>query len=123
MKKINGNVYQGRGLTQLTGRDSGMGNWSLEAITRLRDDLGHFRIKLAEYEVHGETYYTATPVGWMLADIDITWKNLLDWVTETFGPTAQDGVWSAGERWYANNASFYFRNLEDRDWFLLRWSH
>jgi hypothetical protein len=121
MKKSNINGYQGRGLTQLTGR--GMGNWSLDAIVRLKDDLGPYRIKLSEYDIYGETYHAATPVGWMLDDKNITWKEILDWVTETFGPTAEDGVWSAGERWYANNSSFYFRNLEDRDWFLLRWSH
>lgn len=36
--------------------------------------------------------------------------------------SAWDGVWTPDQRWYANNAKFWFRNPKDRDWFVLRCS-
>ena len=50
------------------------------------------------------------------------WNDMMVWMVKTFGPTAKDGVWTADQRWYANNAKFWFRNAKDRDWFVLRWS-
>ena len=50
------------------------------------------------------------------------WQDMIEWMVKTFGPTAKDGVWTADQRWYANNAKFWFRNAKDRDWFVLRWS-
>jgi hypothetical protein len=47
------------------------------------------------------------------------------WCQETFG-SSTGSIWAAwqepGERWYANNAKFWFREEADRTWFLLRWS-
>jgi hypothetical protein len=47
------------------------------------------------------------------------------WCKETFGAST-GSIWSAwqepGERWYANNSKFWFRDEADQTWFLLRWS-
>jgi hypothetical protein len=50
------------------------------------------------------------------------WNDMIEWATDTFGPTPKDGVWSPGARWYVNNARFWFREECDREWFVLRWS-
>jgi hypothetical protein len=47
------------------------------------------------------------------------------WSIETFG-SAIDSIWEASPdliygRWYMNNSKFWFRNEEDRTWFMLRW--
>jgi hypothetical protein len=47
---------------------------------------------------------------------------MMEWMINTFGPSAVDGVWTPGMRWYANGAKFWFRNQKDLDWFVLRWS-
>lgn len=65
--------------------------------------------------VYGARYYTVKPEGY-------NWYEIMEWVVETFGPSAHDGVWTPGMRWYANNAKFWFRNQKDLDWFTLRWS-
>jgi hypothetical protein len=52
------------------------------------------------------------------------WNNLIDWCVNTFGPSGTSGapgVWTPGDRWYANNAKFFFRDKTDCEWFLLRW--
>ena len=49
------------------------------------------------------------------------WHEMMAWVVETFGPTADNGVWTPGQRWYVNNAKFWFRNEADLLLFLLRW--
>ena len=47
-------------------------------------------------------------------------------ITEMFGPS-KGSIWfdkrapDPGERWYANNSKFWFRNKQDLEWFLLRW--
>lgn len=46
---------------------------------------------------------------------------MIAWVVETFGPTALDGVFTPGQRWYVNNAKFWFREEKDLLIFLLRW--
>jgi len=50
------------------------------------------------------------------------WNDMIEWATDTFGPTPKDGVWSPGARWYVNNARFWFKEERDREWFVLRWS-
>jgi hypothetical protein len=66
--------------------------------------------------VYGARYYTAAPI-----DAHYEWPSMMEWVVNTFGPTAKDGVWTPGMRWYANNAKFWFRNEADLLVFLLRW--
>lgn len=82
-------------------------------------------IERSEGRVFGARYWTVHPViSWDLAgdwgNID-SWNKMMEWMVETFGPTADDGVFTPGQRWYANNAKFWFRNEEDLLVFLLRW--
>ena len=112
--------FKGKVLATLTGRGSGKG-WTKQAVNRLIDDLGPFKLKLDQIEFNGESYYEVKPVGWMHKD-ELQWNDMLTWVVETFGPTAKDGIWTPGQRWYCNNARFYFKDIKDRDWFVLRWS-
>ncbi len=82
-------------------------------------------LELDEGRVYGARYWTVHPVpSWDLTydwgGID-AWNSMVEWCVETFGPTAKDGVFTPGQRWYVNNAKFWFRNEADRDWFLLRW--
>lgn len=76
-----------------------------------------------EYEIaeHFNTkFYVVKPRG-MLGNKDFGWDDMLEWCIKTFGPS--QGVWdSSKERWYCNNARFYFRNKKDRDWFVVRFS-
>ena len=49
------------------------------------------------------------------------------WVIEHFGPSessiwAEDKAPTPGERWYANNAKFWFRYEADMTLFILRWT-
>ena len=118
------NQFKGKGLVTLTGTGRQMGKSTMNsqaAIERLMDDLGPYKLKLSEYEFGG-TYYVVQPVGWMHAGDNFQWDAMVAWVVETFGPTPKDGVWTPEARWYCNNARFYFRNIKDRDWFILRWS-
>lgn len=83
------------------------------------------RLELDEGRVYGARYWIVHPVpNWDL-DSDWggveTWDRMVEWMVATFGPTSKDGVWTPGQRWYVNNARFYFRNEQDRDWFLLKW--
>lgn len=84
------------------------------------------KLVVDEGRVYGARYWTVRPeITWDIngdwGNID-AWQAMMEWMVETFGPTPKDGVWTPGARWYSNNARFYFRNVEDRDWFLLRWS-
>lgn len=83
------------------------------------------KLELDEGRVFGARYYTVHPVPYWGLDGDWgnieIWQAMMEWAIDTFGPGPRDGVFTPGARWYANNARFYFRNAEDRDWFLLRW--
>lgn len=83
------------------------------------------KLVLDEGRVYGSRYWIVHPIpswdpngDW--GGID-TWNNMVEWMVETFGPTAKDGVFTPSQRWYVNNARFWFRNEADRDWFLLKW--
>ena len=79
--------------------------------------------------VYGKRYYTVAPIwvpdrnGWHNDE----WDQMMAWCVETFGPSKYS-IWGENptpdpmERWYANNAKFWFRDQRDRDWFTLRWS-
>jgi hypothetical protein len=67
--------------------------------------------------VFGQEYLTVAPMN-----AEGLWPDMMSWMVETFGPSARDGVWTPDQRWYANNAKFWFRDQKDRDWFVLRWS-
>ena len=51
------------------------------------------------------------------------WNETIAWCVNMFGPSGTPGapgVWTPGDRWYANNAMFWFREKADCEWFLLR---
>jgi hypothetical protein len=53
------------------------------------------------------------------------WNEMIAWCVNIFGPSGTPGapgVWMPGDRWYANNAKFWFRDKADCEWFLLRWT-
>lgn len=78
--------------------------------------LGWHELELDEGRIYGARYLTVHPNNsWH-------WNEMMAWTVEQFGPTAHDGVWTPGMRWYANNAKFWFREAKDRDWFVMRWS-
>ena len=82
--------------------------------------LGHvfdFYLEYSTGKVFGREYLTVAPMN-----AEGKWSDMMEWMVTTFGPTAKDGVWTADQRWYANNAKFWFRDQKDRDWFVLRWS-
>jgi hypothetical protein len=66
--------------------------------------------------VYGDEYYTVHPVT------GSQWHGMMQWMVDTFGPSAIDGVWTPNMRWYANNAKFWFRNEKDLTMFVLRWA-
>lgn len=55
-------------------------------------------------EVDGRSHYGDYP-GWLA---------MIDWAIATFGPEA--------DRWHVSNKRFWFRDKQDAEWFLLRWS-
>jgi hypothetical protein len=82
--------------------------------------MGHvfdFYLEQSTGTVFGYKYLPVAPMN-----AEGKWHDMMAWMIETFGPTAKDGVWTADQRWYANNAKFWFREAKDRDWFVLRWS-
>ncbi len=74
-----------------------------------------YKLELDEGRVYGARYLTVHPSN------GSAWNDMMAWMIETFGPTAHDGVWTPGMRWYANNAKFWFRNEADQLLFVLRW--
>lgn len=68
-------------------------------------------------KVYGHDYLTVAPMN-----AEGQWSDMMAWVVDTFGPTDSMGAWAQDQRWYVNNAKFWFRNAKDRDWFVLRWS-
>jgi hypothetical protein len=82
----------------------------------LMTTMGWHKLELGEGRVYGARYLTVHPSNsWQ-------WNEMMDWMVTTFGPSACDGVWTPGMRWYANNAKFWFRNEKDLNWFVLKWS-
>ena len=73
-------------------------------------------------KVLGEEYLTVKPMGWAWMGDNAEWHEMVAWCVDTFGPTPKDGVWTPKQRWYVNNAKFWFKEAKDRDWFILRWS-
>jgi hypothetical protein len=81
----------------------------------LMSTMGWHDLKLDEGHIYGAHYLTVHPTnGWH-------WNEMMAWMIKTFGPSAWDGVWLPNQRWYANNAKFWFRDEKDRTMFILRW--
>lgn len=68
-------------------------------------------------KVYGHDYLSVAPMN-----AEGQWSDMMAWVVDTFGPTDSMGAWAQDQRWYVNNAKFWFRDAKDRDWFALRWS-
>jgi hypothetical protein len=114
--------YKGRGLMQVTGRNTGKSSFSAQAFQRLWDDL-HRRpiedLKLSEGTVYGKRYYCVEPVGGNWMDMEV-------WCMDTFGGPG-DKIWGEekapepSRRWYMNNRKFWFYDELDRMVFVLKW--
>ena len=79
-------------------------------------------IDRSEGQVYGARYWTVHPILQPVHYGDsVEWAAMMSWMVETFGPTAKDGVWTPEQRWYANNAKFWFCNEQDMLLFLLKW--
>ena len=92
----------------------------------LNDD---YQLVYDQGTVYGKRYYTVAPVWEPSRNgfYNQTWHDMMEWCIQTFGPSTSK-IWGENpipepmERWYANNAKFWFRDQRDRDWFTLRWS-
>jgi hypothetical protein len=83
----------------------------------------NMELKCDEGTVYGARYYTAQPIqlDYLYGQSHTEWNNMIKWCVDTYGPSPSDGIWTPGARWYVNNAKFWFRKIEDRSWFMLRW--
>ena len=120
-----GGVKPGEMMVMTAGRKVGKSRFSAQALERLMRDLNSQPITdliLSEGKVYGARYYCVEPVGG-------NWREMEDWVIETYGAST-GSIWAQEvdkatplqcERWYANNRKFWFRNLKDRDWFIIKW--
>lgn len=115
--------YKGRGVVQITGRNSGK-NFSQAAITRLIEDLANRPVEelvLSEGRVYGAIYHCVQPIGGH-------WFDMEAWCHQTYGPSSTSPIWGEArapepaERWYMNNRTFWFRDEKDRTIFILKWS-
>jgi hypothetical protein len=117
------NINKGHMMT--AGRRAGKSQWSAQAIDRLMADLllqPVTDLMLSEGRVYGARYYCVEPVGG-------NWRAMEDWCIQTCGETT-GSIWAEqvdkkvpqpGERWYANNRKFWFREEKDRTMFMLKW--
>ncbi len=76
-----------------------------------------FYLAYGKGRVFDQEYLTVAPMN-----AEGKWADMMSWMVDSFGPTTLDGAWTPNQRWYANNAKFWFRDAKDRDWFVLRWS-
>ncbi len=114
--------YKGRGVIQITGRQTGKSAFSAQAFKRLFDDIYSQPITdilLNEGKIYGARYYTAEPVGG-------NWREMEAWCTEIFGSGSR-AIWGEkkapepAQRWYMNDRKFWFRDEKDRMIFVLKW--
>ena len=73
-------------------------------------------LELSKGTVYGTEYLTVHPSN------SSAWNEMMVWMIEKFGPSADNGVWTPDMRWYANNAKFWFRSEQDLMMFVLKWS-
>jgi hypothetical protein len=73
--------------------------------------------------VYGINYRTIAPPMF-----NGKWQSMAVWCEETFGPST-GSIWAESantpkphERWYQNNAKFWFREEKDLTLFILRWT-
>lgn len=84
-------------------------------------ELPKMELKCEEGRIFGARYYTVEPTFG-----SGKWFEMEEWCITAFGKvsniwgTSAD-TWRDNKRWYMNNNKFWFRNEEDRNWFMLRW--
>jgi hypothetical protein len=114
--------YKGKGLIQVTGRNTGKSAFSAQSIERLMRDLNSQPISdlvISEGTVYGARYHCVEPVGG-------SWIEMQEWCLNQFGDSGKH-IWGEKEtpepqqRWYMNNRKFWFRNESDRTMFILKW--
>jgi hypothetical protein len=120
---INGmQQYKGKGMVQITGRQTGKSILSSSAFQRLWQDMRAGPVTdllLSEGTVYGARYHCVEPVGG-------NWMDMETWCLDTFGAPG-DKIWDLGpaplpaKRWYMNNRKFWFREEKDRNWFIIKW--
>lgn len=77
-----------------------------------------FYLEYGTGKVFGQEYLTVAPMN-----AEGKWADMMQWMVDSFGALDDThGVFTPDQRWYANNAKFWFRNQKDRDWFVLKWS-
>ena len=76
-----------------------------------------FYLEYGKGKVYGQEYLTVAPMN-----AEGRWSDMMEWTVNSFGPTDSMGAWAQDQRWYVNNAKFWFRDAKDRDWFVLRWT-
>lgn len=70
--------------------------------------------------VYGLPYHQISPIV-----SSGEWNEMIAWLVGTYGPSGtkeMPGAFSINQRWYVNNARIFFKDKEDLEWFLLRWS-
>ncbi len=114
--------YKGRGLVQITGRQSGKSQLSAQAFQRMVDDLARRPVQelvISEGKVYGARYYCVEPIGG-------SWLEMESWCIDTYGSSGS--MWDITQtplinhRWYMNDRKFWFRNETDRTLFVIKWS-
>lgn len=114
------NMMQNKALQRLeiANRNAGKSHILSHAIRRLIDDMLNRPVEnliVSEGKIYGALYYCIEPIGGNWAAMEI-------WCTDTFGDVSD--IWQTSDcgRWYMNDRKFWFRNLKDRDWFILKWN-
>jgi hypothetical protein len=120
---VSGGVKPEEMICMTAGRNVGKSIMNQQAIDRLMRDLNSRPIEelvLSEGRVYGARYHCVEPIGG-------NWRKMEDWCIRTYG-SRSGSIWAdkttpePGERWYANNRKFWFRNERDRTMFIMRWS-
>lgn len=102
------------------------GKSSLMQIMQMLEKMSTPGLEYGTGTVFGVEYHTVEP-NFALHFFDVKteagkWTAMHSWCVETFGATHPEGAWVADQRWYANNAKFWFRNEADMMMFSLKWS-
>lgn len=75
-----------------------------------------FRIKIPEENTNNiQRIFIGTLGDYCVEVHSRMGKDVNDWCVKTFGNAST-------KRWFRLNDTFIFLNIEDRNWFLLRWS-
>ena len=82
------------------------------------------KIDVEEKRLNGARYYTASPYVDGLNSVETLreWLVLEDWCWDNFGERPMNRWPDSGDRWFANNNAFWFKDEQDLMMFMLRWS-